>query len=61
MLQAMDSTTVYAASKDNAGDDETPVGESFKIDRTPPTLTCAAHGAGVRARLGRRPGRRFGQ
>ena len=33
---------VYAASKNNAGDDETPVGKSFKIDRTPPTLTCAA-------------------
>ena len=32
---------VYAASKDNAGDDESPVSASFKIDRTPPTVTCA--------------------
>jgi hypothetical protein len=32
---------VYAASEDNAGVDETPVSASFKIDRTPPTVTCA--------------------
>jgi len=32
---------VYAASEDNAGDDETPVNASFKIDGTPPTVTCA--------------------
>ena len=33
---------VYAASEDNAGADETPVSASFKIDGTPPTVTCAA-------------------
>ena len=32
---------VYAASEDNAGEDETPVNASFKIDGTPPTVTCA--------------------
>ena len=31
---------VYAASEDNAGDDEAPVSASFKIDGTPPTVTC---------------------
>jgi hypothetical protein len=31
----------YAASEDNAGADETPVSASFKIDATPPTVTCA--------------------
>jgi FG-GAP repeat len=34
--------TVYAASRDEAGNAETPVSRSFKIDTTPPTLTCAA-------------------
>lgn len=32
---------IYAASKDNAGHDETPVSTSFKIDRTSPIVTCA--------------------
>jgi hypothetical protein len=31
---------VYAASEDNSGEDETPVSASFKIDGTPPTVTC---------------------
>jgi hypothetical protein len=31
---------VYAASEDNAGADEAPVSVSFKIDGTPPTVTC---------------------
>jgi hypothetical protein len=31
---------VYAASEDNAGEDEAPVSASFKIDATPPTVTC---------------------
>jgi sugar lactone lactonase YvrE len=34
--------TVYAASVDSAGDQETPVSASFMIDLTPPTLTCDA-------------------
>lgn len=33
---------VYAASEDNAGDAGAPISASFKIDRTPPTLTCSA-------------------
>ena len=33
---------VYAASADNAGGGETPVNASFKIDGTPPTVTCAS-------------------
>jgi hypothetical protein len=33
--------SVYAASENAAGNDESPVSASFKIDRTPPTLTCA--------------------
>jgi hypothetical protein len=32
--------TVYAASKDNNGNEETPVSSSFKIDGTAPTVTC---------------------
>jgi hypothetical protein len=31
---------VYAASEDNAGAAEAPVSASFKIDATPPTVTC---------------------
>lgn len=31
---------VYAASNDNAGNKETPVSVSFKIDKTHPTVTC---------------------
>jgi hypothetical protein len=31
---------VYAASEDKAGEDEAPVSASFKIDATPPTVTC---------------------
>lgn len=31
---------IYAASEDAAENQETPVGASFKIDQTPPTLTC---------------------
>ena len=42
MLRATGTHEVYAASEDNAGADETPVSASFKIDRTPPTVTCAA-------------------
>ena len=34
--------TLYAASKDNAGNAETPVSVAFKIDATPPAVTCAA-------------------
>lgn len=36
------SHTVYAASADAAGDKETPVSSSLKIDATPPTVTCAS-------------------
>ncbi len=32
--------TVYAASKDVVGNEETPVSASFKIDQTDPTVTC---------------------
>jgi len=44
--------TIYAASKDAAGNKETPGSASFKIDETPPTVSCGAtptfalHGAG---------------
>ncbi|HEY7951349.1 MAG TPA: hypothetical protein VID70_00080, partial [Solirubrobacteraceae bacterium] len=31
---------LYAASKDTAGNKETPIAVSFKIDRTAPTITC---------------------
>lgn len=31
---------IYAASEDNAGEDEAPVNASFKIDVTAPTVTC---------------------
>jgi Bacterial Ig-like domain (group 3) len=34
--------TIYAASEDTAGEKETPVSVSFKIDMTPPTVTCNA-------------------
>ena len=34
--------TLYAASVDNAGNKEMPVSASFKIDTTPPTVTCNA-------------------
>jgi hypothetical protein len=34
------SHTVYAASQDAAGEQETPVNATFKIDRTPPVITC---------------------
>jgi hypothetical protein len=40
---------VYAASEDIAGNDETPVSARFKIDQTPPTVTC---GAATAIRLG---------
>ena len=33
---------VYAASKDNAGNKESPVSKSFKIDKTKPTINAAA-------------------
>jgi hypothetical protein len=33
---------IYAASKDNAGNKETPVYKSFKIDKTKPTIVAAA-------------------
>jgi len=32
---------IYAASKDNAGNKETPKSASFKIDKTPPETTCS--------------------
>jgi hypothetical protein len=33
---------LYAASKDNAGNTETPVKRAFKLDTTKPIVTCAA-------------------
>jgi hypothetical protein len=33
---------LYAASKDSAGNAETPVSQSFKLDRTAPAASCAA-------------------
>jgi hypothetical protein len=36
------SHVLYTASKDDAGNAETPVSQSFKLDRTAPTVSCAA-------------------
>lgn len=51
--------TIFAASKNAAGDAEAPVGATLQIDTTPPTLTCSgaprfalgARGASVTARV----------
>ena len=45
--------TLYAASVDNAGNKEMPVSASFKIDTTPPTVTCNAPARNSAGRPGR--------
>jgi Calx-beta domain len=44
--------TLYAASKDDAGNDETPQNTSFKIDTTKPTVSCDAVSPGPTFVLG---------
>jgi Tol biopolymer transport system component len=34
--------TLYAASRDAAGNEETVISRTFKLDRTPPTVSCSA-------------------